>query len=351
MEITDLRAYTLRPPLAGELGDAGVDHRALLGRGRTGHRHRTHGDRLARDVDRSGALRAVRPRVRRPARGCRPAGDRVPSPGDASAGALLPRRGGVLRAPAERRRRRAVGPEGPGPGRPLYALLGGDGSDVPAYCSRLDAAVPTDELGGHHGRYAEEGFTAFETKVGGRSLDEDVRRVGDVREAIGPGPDLFVDANQSWTTSEAVRGARALAGHDVGWVEEPISEWDLDGHARVAEGFGLDVEYHLAGPAQGHPIAATRNSNFYELGLVGPTSGPPHAEPPVYDGYTDRLKRGRRRNVPGPQRAGTGARLRLGLHRGKRARRSPLRVTGERVPSSGPAGSGSLTFRCANRDP
>jgi L-alanine-DL-glutamate epimerase-like enolase superfamily enzyme len=60
--------------------------------------------------------------------------------------------------------------------------------------------------------------------------------------------------------------------------------------ARVAEGFGLDVEYHLAGAAQRHLMAATRNSNFYELGLVGPSSGPPHAEPPIYDDYTDRLE-------------------------------------------------------------
>ena len=60
--------------------------------------------------------------------------------------------------------------------------------------------------------------------------------------------------------------------------------------ARVAEGLGLDVEYHLPGPAHRHLMAATRNSNYYELGLVGPSSGPPHAEPPVYEDYTDRLE-------------------------------------------------------------
>ncbi|WP_254546876.1 enolase C-terminal domain-like protein [Halomarina pelagica] len=58
--------------------------------------------------------------------------------------------------------------------------------------------------------------------------------------------------------------------------------------ARVAEGFGLDVEYHLAGPVQRQLMAATRNANYYELGLVGPDFGTPHVESPVYlDGYTD----------------------------------------------------------------
>jgi L-alanine-DL-glutamate epimerase-like enolase superfamily enzyme len=35
-------------------------------------------------------------------------------------------------------------------------------------------------------------------------------------------------------------------------------------------------------------MAATRNSNYYELGLLGPEFETPHAEAPVYvDGYTD----------------------------------------------------------------
>jgi L-alanine-DL-glutamate epimerase-like enolase superfamily enzyme len=37
-------------------------------------------------------------------------------------------------------------------------------------------------------------------------------------------------------------------------------------------------------------MAATRNSNFYELGLVHPASKIPHSEYPVYQGgYTDRI--------------------------------------------------------------
>jgi len=118
-------------------------------------------------------------------------------------------------------------------GRPLYALLGGDGTPVRAYCSRLDAAVEAEELGAHHAAHADE-FGAFKTKVGGRSREEDRRRVAAVREAIGPDADLFVDANQSWAESEAIDAARALGEHDVGWVEEPISEWNLAGHERVA---------------------------------------------------------------------------------------------------------------------
>ena len=58
--------------------------------------------------------------------------------------------------------------------------------------------------------------------------------------------------------------------------------------ARIAEGFGLDVEFHAPGPAQRHCIAATRNTNYYEMALVGPTVD--NTQPPVYEGeYADQL--------------------------------------------------------------
>ena len=58
--------------------------------------------------------------------------------------------------------------------------------------------------------------------------------------------------------------------------------------AHAAEGFGLDMELHGAGPAQRHLMAAVRNSNFYELGLVHPKAS--RNRPSLYaDGYRDDL--------------------------------------------------------------
>jgi L-alanine-DL-glutamate epimerase-like enolase superfamily enzyme len=58
--------------------------------------------------------------------------------------------------------------------------------------------------------------------------------------------------------------------------------------AHLAEAFGIDVEIHACGPAHRHCMAATRNSNFYEIALVGPEA--PNAVPPVYlCGYSDAL--------------------------------------------------------------
>jgi len=58
--------------------------------------------------------------------------------------------------------------------------------------------------------------------------------------------------------------------------------------ARVAEGFGIDVEFHAPGPAQRHCIAATRNANYYELALVHPNCA--NTPPPIYRGdYSDEI--------------------------------------------------------------
>ncbi|MFZ4757432.1 MAG: enolase C-terminal domain-like protein [Burkholderiaceae bacterium] len=59
--------------------------------------------------------------------------------------------------------------------------------------------------------------------------------------------------------------------------------------ANMAESLGLDCEIHASGPAHRHLMAALRNTNFYEVALVGPDC--PNALPPVYAcGYTDQLE-------------------------------------------------------------
>ena len=59
--------------------------------------------------------------------------------------------------------------------------------------------------------------------------------------------------------------------------------------AHAAEGFGMDLELHIAGPAQRHCMAAVRNSNFYEMGLVHPKLDNIVSLPIYQDGYDDEL--------------------------------------------------------------
>jgi len=58
--------------------------------------------------------------------------------------------------------------------------------------------------------------------------------------------------------------------------------------AHAAEGFGLDMELHGPGPVRRHLMAAIRNSNYYEMGLVHPKVMP-FAAPIYKDDYRDSL--------------------------------------------------------------
>ncbi len=77
------------------------------------------------------------------------------------------------------------------------------------------------------------GWTCFKIKVG-RDLDDDLRRARVVREEIGPGRKLMLDANQVWEVDEAIAAMRELAAFDPWWIEEPTSPDDVLGHAQIA---------------------------------------------------------------------------------------------------------------------
>lgn len=120
-------------------------------------------------------------------------------------------------------------------GTPLYRLLGGVRETVPCYASAglygrdKGTAALSEEMSG----YVAQGFAGVKMKVGGAALVEDVERVRAVREAIGPGIKLMVDANYMLNVPDALRMARAFAPFDVYWLEAPVVPGDIAGQAVV----------------------------------------------------------------------------------------------------------------------
>ena len=130
-------------------------------------------------------------------------------------------------------------------GLPLHRYLGGYRTAmVPAYASGgyyAEGKTP-DELADEVRGYVDMGFTAVKIKVGGVSTVEDADRIAAAREAVGPGVELFLDANNAWRdAASAIRAVRAWEEWDPGWIEEPLMPDDVDGHARVAESVATPV--------------------------------------------------------------------------------------------------------------
>ena len=114
--------------------------------------------------------------------------------------------------------------------------------------------------------------------------------------------------------TEHIRGVEPkanflLAGGTDFLRSDPEYDMGITGAMKIAhlgEALGVDVEVHACGPAHRHVIAATRNSNFYEVALVGPDC--PNAIPPVYAcGYNDQIDCiGKDGCVPTPDGPGLG---------------------------------------------
>lgn len=119
-------------------------------------------------------------------------------------------------------------------GLPVSALLGRRRDSVHVYGSGVNLHYPLEELVAQARRWADAGYAAVKIKVGRPSPDEDVERVAAVREVIGPGLQLMVDANQRWDLDRATTALDALAPFELAWIEEPLRADDLAGHAELA---------------------------------------------------------------------------------------------------------------------
>lgn len=77
----------------------------------------------------------------------------------------------------------------------------------------------------------DDGFGMIKLKVG-LDLDEDRRRLGIARAAVGD-LSIGIDANQAWGVGEAIEWVNGLRDYEPYWIEEPTSPDDILGHAAV----------------------------------------------------------------------------------------------------------------------
>lgn len=110
----------------------------------------------------------------------------------------------------------------------VASLLGPVRTEVMAYGSGGFTSYSEKELLDQMTGWAESGMRAVKMKIG-RDAESDVDRVEQVRKAIGPQVQLFVDANGAYTRKQALAQAGMFANMGVTWFEEPVSSDDLDG--------------------------------------------------------------------------------------------------------------------------
>ena len=127
---------------------------------------------------------------------------------------------------------------------PLVSLLGQARRRVPVYGSGGFTSYSVAQLEKQLGDWVAAGLRCVKMKIG-RDPSQDVPRVKAVRDRLGAGPQIFVDANGAYSRKLALQQAESLAELGVTWYEEPVSSDDLTGLAllrnRVPAGIELSA--------------------------------------------------------------------------------------------------------------
>ena len=121
-------------------------------------------------------------------------------------------------------------------GQPVCKLLGGAyRTRVQPYATgfyRVQGRSYPEDAVAEARRHIGKGFRAMKLKTG-FGVEEDIRYILGVREGIGDGPVLMIDANHAYSVGAARRILKAIEGAGIHWFEEPISPEDIDGYREL----------------------------------------------------------------------------------------------------------------------
>lgn len=115
-------------------------------------------------------------------------------------------------------------------GKPVHTFFGGPVRNEVSFMFFVQRKG-LEEMAADARRAVKSGFRTIYTKVG-LDYESDVAVVKALREAIGAGPRLRVDANEAWSPGTAVRILREMAPYDLEYIEQPVPMSDIE-HLKV----------------------------------------------------------------------------------------------------------------------
>jgi L-alanine-DL-glutamate epimerase-like enolase superfamily enzyme len=118
-------------------------------------------------------------------------------------------------------------------------LLGGRQRDRIEAASEI-AIVSPEEMVREARRLVELGFKVIKIKAG-RNVDDEIKGVKAIRDAVGSDIELRVDPNAGWSRFNTVRALKTLAREEISYIEQPLPGWDLEGLAWLRKTTGVPV--------------------------------------------------------------------------------------------------------------
>jgi len=127
-------------------------------------------------------------------------------------------------------------------GRPAGDFMGGRVVDEIPLAALIPLMAPEDMVRLAQGFY-KQGMLTIRVKLG-RSIAEDARIIGGMREALGPEVRLRVDYNQAYGPAAAVRAIKAIEPFGIDLAEQPVRAADYLGMAYVQKRVSTPLMCH-----------------------------------------------------------------------------------------------------------
>ena len=136
-------------------------------------------------------------------------------------------------------------------GQPLYKLWGGSKNRMMPYASMILLSHP-EERAELAQSLSDDGWKAIKLRLHHETIQEDIRTVELVREAVGDSMDIMVDANQAqsfgkwqpgvvWDYRRAYETGKLLQDLNVYWLEEPLQRFSFKELAQLNHSLSLPV--------------------------------------------------------------------------------------------------------------
>ena len=123
---------------------------------------------------------------------------------------------------------------------PMCRLFGGAvNREFPVL--RILAIKKPDEMAEQAQILVDQGYNYLKIKVHGE-VAEDVARVAAIRKRVGGDVHLTIDANQSYSTKNAITAVNRMAEYDIDLVEQPVRIDNLKGLKLVTDSVPVAVE-------------------------------------------------------------------------------------------------------------
>ncbi len=121
---------------------------------------------------------------------------------------------------------------------PLYKVLGGIRNKI-----ETDMTISIDKpeiMAKEAKEIVNKGFNYIKVKAG-LNPDEDIKAIGLIREAVGENVHIKVDANQGWSTGDAIQIMNKIHKYKVDAVEQPVASWDIEGLSYIRSKTNIKV--------------------------------------------------------------------------------------------------------------